>query len=302
MTVLRSHNETAGVLYASAAYILWGVLPVYWRLLDAVPAFTLSVHRIFWCALFVGALCWWRGRMKNIRSVLRRRKLIIALCISSLLIAANWTIYIFSIAERQVVEASLGYFINPLLSILLGVFVLKEKISGWRIAAVGIATIGLVIKTVMLGHVPLIALSLAVTFALYGYVRKLVPVDPLDGLFIESGLLLPLTFCYLGFMAVSDAAAFPRAPLDTDAMLVLAGPVTATPLALFAAGARRIRLSTLGFVQYFSPVITLVVALWLFREPFRDADMISFGCIWLALVLVIGETQWRRFQARTVQV
>lgn len=302
MPVKRDSGEAAGVLYASAAYILWGGLPVYWRLLDSVPAFTLSIHRIFWCALFVGALCWWRGRMKNIRSVLRRRKLLLALCISSLLIAANWTIYIFSIAERQVVEASLGYFINPLLSILLGVFILKEKISGWRIAAVGIATIGLAIKTVMLGHVPLIALSLAVTFALYGYVRKLVPVDPLDGLFIESGLLLPLTLCYLVFTAFATPGAFPRAPFDTDLLLVLAGPVTATPLVLFAAGARRIRLSTLGFVQYFSPVITLFVALWLFHEPFSTADLISFGCIWAALLLVIGETQWRKFTEKTVQV
>lgn len=289
-----AQGETAGVLYAALAYILWGILPVYWRILDAVPAFTLSVHRIFWCAVFVGGLTWWRGRLKDVRDVLRQRKLLLALCCSSLLIAANWTIYIFAIAEHKVVEASLGYFLNPLLSILLGVFLLGEKISFWRIVAVLIASVGLVAKTVTIGHVPLIAVSLALTFGFYGYVRKQVPVDPLDGLFIESGLLMPFTLVFLLVTGFTNPVAFPRAPIGIDALLVLAGPITAVPLALFAAGARRIRLSTLGFVQYFSPAITLVVAVWLFHEPFGGLDLISFGCIWAALVLVIAEKQLQR--------
>lgn len=282
-------NETAGVFLALAAYSLWGLLPLYWRLLDGVDPFVVAMHRIFWCAVFVGVLTLLRRRMHTVRSVLRRRRLVLALICSSLLIAVNWTTYIYSVALHQVVEASLGYFINPLLSILLGVFLLGERISRVRIAAVTLASVGLVIKAVLLGHVPLIALGLALTFALYGYVRKLVPVDPLDGLFIESVFLVPLAFIILLCCGLPLPVGQFHAPSTDEWLIIASGPVTAIPLTLFAAGARRIRLSTLGFVQYISPILTLVVAVALFREPFTPVDLVTFGCIWVALVLVLLE-------------
>ncbi len=183
-------------------------------------------------------------------------------------------------------EAALGYFINPLLSILLGVFFLKERLSRLRLAAVVLAGAGLALKAVALGHVPLIALGLAVTFGLYGLVRKLTPVDPIDGLFFETGLLFPLVAAVVLFWAATGTGTFPAAPIGVDALLIVGGAVTAVPLALFAAGARRIRLSTLGFVQYLSPILTLLVATLIFGEPFTAVDAAVFGCIWLALALV----------------
>lgn len=288
-------NETVGVLYALAAYTLWGLLPLYWRLLDDVAPFEVAMHRIFWCALLVGGITLMRKRVARIRGVLRRRRLVLALTLSSLLIAVNWTTYIYSVALHDVVEASLGYFINPLLSILLGVFLLGEKISGVRIAAVVLASLALVVKAVLLGHVPVIALVLALTFALYGYVRKLVPVDPLDGLFIESALLVPIALIVLAALGMPQPFELEQIPTRGVILLIVSGAVTALPLTLFAAGARRIRLSTLGFVQYISPILTLVVAIQLFHESFTAVDGFTFGCIWLALLLVVFEKPLQRW-------
>jgi chloramphenicol-sensitive protein RarD len=279
-------EETAGILFASAAYVLWGMFPLYWRLLDAVPPLEIAIHRILWCALFVGAATLLRGRWGHVWGIACTGRLIRALTISSLLIAANWTIYIFSISLHRVVEASLGYFINPLLSILLGVLLLGERISKLRLAAVVLAGVAVAVKAVALGHVPLIALGLAVTFGFYGYVRKLTPVDAVDGLTIETALLFPFSLLIVAGMTVAGRGSLVTAPFSIYALLILGGAVTAVPLALFAAGAKRIKLSTLGFVQYFSPIITLLIATLVFGEPFTRIDAIVFGCVWAALVLV----------------
>jgi chloramphenicol-sensitive protein RarD len=292
MTTQEHPNETAGILFASGAYVLWGMFPLYWRLLDSVPPLEIATHRILWCALLVGAVTLWRGRIGGVWRIVRTKKLISALTVSSLLIAANWTIYIYSISMRDVVEAALGYFINPLLSILLGVVLLGERISKLRLAAVLLATVALIVKTVTIGHVPLIALGLALTFGFYGYIRKLTPVDAIDGMVVETGILFPFTLAAITLMALNGTGAFPKASLSTNALLIFGGAVTAVPLALFAAGARRMRLSTLGFVQYFSPTITLLVATLAFGEPFGRLDLIVFGCIWIALILVGLEKQF----------
>lgn len=289
-----SRNERAGIALAAASYVLWGVLPLYWRLLDSVPPFEIAVHRILWGALFVGILTLWRGRWKRVRRIFRTPVLIRALTISCLLIATNWTIYIYSISLREVLQAALGYFINPLLTILLGVVFLKERISKVRLVAVVLAGAALALKAVTYGHIPLIALGLAVTFGFYGLVRKRTPVDPLDGLFVETVLLLPLTVLCVGYWWWRGTGSFPAAPLSVDALLVAAGPVTAIPLMLFAAGVRRIRLSTLGFLQYFSPSITLLIAVAAFHEPFGRIDLAVFGCIWAALALVALEGRLTR--------
>ena len=296
--VKQPPNETAGILYAGAAYSLWGLFPLYWELLSVVPPIELSIHRMLWCALFTAGVTAARGRLGHILHILSTKKLIWPLTLSSLLIAANWTIYIWSIATHQIVEASLGYYINPLLSIALGVVMLGERLSRLRLAAIALAAVAVCVQAIEIGHVPWIALGLALSFGFYGYLRKLVPVDPLDGLTIETALLFPATLGSILFWSWQGTGAFPAAQFSINAFLVLAGPVTAIPLALFAAGARRVRMTTLGFLQYLSPTITLLVATLLLGEAFTATDAATFGCVWVALILVGLEGQFARSTAR----
>ncbi len=280
------HNETAGIIYAAAAYGIWGVFPLYWELLSNVPPLELSVHRMVWCAFFAAGVTLARGRFSALWRIVGTRKLVLALALSSVLIATNWTIYIYSVASAQLVEASLGYYINPLLSIALGVFALGEKLSRLRLLAIVLAAAAVTFKAFAIGHFPWIAIGLALSFGFYGYMRKLTPVGALDGLAIETCLLLPLTLGAVLFWTLSGTGTFPAPDFRTNALLVLAGPMTAIPLALFAAGARRVRLSTLGFLQYLSPSLTLLVATLILGERFTWSDAATFGCVWLALILV----------------
>ncbi len=281
-----SPNETAGILYAASAYALWGVLPLYWHMLGSVPPFELSYHGMVWCAVVGIALTLGLRRSADVRAALSNGRVMRALTVSSVLIAANWTIYIYAIAKYELVEASLGYYINPLLSIVLGVALLGEKLSPLRLAAIGLASVAVLFKSLSLGHFPWIAISLALTFGFYGYVRKLTPVAALDGLTIETCILLPLTVGILLFWGWQGTGAFTLGHPGTDVLLALGGPLTALPLVLFSAGARRVRLSTLGFLQYLSPTISLVIAVFVLGEPFDRTDLMAFGCVWLALVLV----------------
>jgi chloramphenicol-sensitive protein RarD len=295
---LQPHNETAGILYAASAYSLWGVLPLYWHVLGNVPPFELSFHRMVWCALFAMAVTLAMGRTKTVWSAVRSRKVLMALTVSSLLIAVNWTIYIYAVAKAELVEASLGYYINPLLSIALGVFLLGEKLSPLRIAAIALAGVAVIVKAFGLGHFPFIAIGLALSFGFYGYMRKLTPVAAFDGLTIETCLLFPFTAGILLFWGWQGTGQFTAAHLGTDTLLILGGPITALPLALFAAGARRVRMSTLGFLQYLSPSITLMIATLVLGEPFTTSDAATFGCVWAALVLVALDGRIGRSTAR----
>jgi chloramphenicol-sensitive protein RarD len=276
----------AGILYAASSYIIWGVLPLYWHALDAVPPLELSIHRMVWCAVFAVIVTLAGKRTQIAWSAVAKPKMLLALTVSSLLIAANWTIYIFSIARGELIEASLGYYINPLLSIALGVFLLGEKLTPLRLFAIALAGAAMVAKSFSLGHFPFIAVGLAVTFGFYGYVRKLTPVAAMDGLAIETCILFPLTAGILLFWGWQGTGAFTMAHPGRDLLLILGGPLTGLPLALFAAGARRVSLSTLGFLQYLSPSITLVIATLVLGESFTLGDAATFGCVWLALVLV----------------
>jgi len=267
-------------------------------LLDGVPPFQVTVHRIVWCALFVMAVAFFRGRIAQIVAIVRTPRLLATLALTGILISLNWTIYIYCVASRQLVEASLGYYLNPLISIALGVLLLGEHMSRLRFAALLMATLAVAIKAVSLGHFPWIAPVLAVSFGFYGYFRKLAPVDAMDGLLIESWVILPISAGLLIYWYAIGTAAFPSLNWTRDALLITAGPITAIPLALFAAGARRMRLSTLGFLQYFSPSITLVLAIFGFGEPFTRLDGVAFGCVGAGLVLVALEGRIARFRPR----
>lgn len=295
---LEPHNETAGILYAASAYGMWGVLPLYWHMLGNVPPFELSFHRMVWCALFGLGVTVALKRTRTLWNAVSDPKVLRALAISSVLIAINWTVYIYSVAKAELVEASLGYYINPLLSIALGVLLLGEKLSPLRIAAIALAGVAVTIKSFGLGHFPWIAITLAVSFGFYGYVRKLTPVAAFDGLTIETCILFPFTAGILLFWGVKGSGQFTPAHLGTDMLLVVGGPLTALPLTLFAAGARRVKLSTLGFLQYLSPSITLVIATLMLGEPFTRSDAATFGCVWLALALVAMDGRIGRSPAR----
>ena len=280
------HTETRGILYAGGAYFIWGLVPLYWTLLRDVSPVEITLHRILWCALFGLAVTAARGRVARFVSVIRTPRLLGALAASSLLITANWTLYMYCVTTRQLVDAALGYYLTPLVSIALGVVMLNEKISRPRLAAIALALVAVAVEAFALGHIPWIAPALALSFGFYGYVRKLTPVDALDGLTIETTLLLPITLVFVSLWALNGTGAFPAASLSRDAAIVFTGPLTALPLVMFAAGARRVRMTTLGFLQYLSPSITLVVATLILGEKFGRTNAIAFGLIWMALVLV----------------
>src|ERR1700743_922036 len=240
-------HEGQGILYAGAAYFIWGLVPLYWQMLDGISPVEITLHRILWCALFGVTVTLARRRWSHFVAVMRTPRLLGALAASSLLITANWTIFMYCVTTHQLVDSALGYYLTPLVSIGLGVVLLNEKISRARIAAIGLATVAVAVEAVALGHIPWVAPALALTFGFYGYVRKLTPVDALDGLTIETVLLFPVTLALIAVWAFDGTGAFPSASLTRDGRLVSTGPLTALPLVLFAAGARRIRLTTLGF-------------------------------------------------------
>lgn len=285
----RAPNEGPGIIYAGLAYSVWGITPLYWRLLGDVPPFELTIHRVLWCALFVAGVAAWRGRLGHVAAILRSRELMSTLVLTSLLISGNWTIFIYCVATNQLVEASLGYYLTPLLSMALGVFLFGERMSRLRLLGVALAAIAVAVQAAGFGHFPWIGLSLAFSFGFYGFFRKKAPVDSMDGLLIETALLFPFTLMLVAYWSMTEPGAFPSSNLLKDALLIGAGPVTAVPLAMFASGARRIRLSTLGFLQYLSPSITLLLATFGFHERFSRVDAASFGFVWLALIVVALE-------------
>jgi len=289
--VNEAEKEWRGVAYAGTAYAFWGFVPLYWRFLRDVGPIELTVHRVFWCAVFAAVVTLASGQAPRVLLTLRSRRLVAVLALTSLLITANWTLYIYGVATNQLVDMSLGYYMTPLISFALGVAFFGERMSRLRAIAVGLAALAVAVQTIGIGHLPWIAPALAVTFGLYGYFRKLAPVAALDGLLIETLLLFPVTLALIGFWAMRGTGAFTAHTIFRDALLVGSGPLTAVPLALFAAGARRIRMTTLGFVQYLSPSITLLLAVFVFREPFTRTSAIAFGCVWTALALTAFE--WR---------
>jgi chloramphenicol-sensitive protein RarD len=298
MTVDPRRDDALGILYAAGTYVLWGFVPLYWAMLAAVSPVEITLHRILWCGLLAAGMTAVRGRLKDVAIVLRTRETLIALAISSLLIATNWTLYIWCVSTHQLVEASLGYYLTPLVSMALGILMLGERVSRLRVAAICLAAVAVVAQTIELGRVSFIAPGIALSFGFYGYMRKRTPVDSLDGLTVETLLLCPISLAVLGYLALQGTGAFvPNQPLR-DMLLIGAGPITAIPLVMFAAGARRIRMTTLGFLQYLAPSITLIVATTMLGETFTRVDSITFGCMWAALVLVGLEGQIGRLRAR----
>lgn len=292
MGVPASPAVNRGVIYGASAYVTWGIIPIFWKFLEQVGdvgAVEIVVHRIVWTLIFaVAALAAW-SRLPKLWAALRNPKTVLALAASALLIAVNWGLFIWAVTADRIIDTSLGYYINPLVSFMLGVVWLGERLTKVQLIAVGLAVLGVVNQTVAVGYLPWISLALAVSFGIYGLIRKTVPVESLEGLTVEALLLAPLSLGYIVYLAANGDGAFLHQGVGLDLLLILAGPLTAIPLLLFAAGARLVRLSTMGFLQYLAPSISLMIAVFLYSEPFTQAHAVTFTLIWSALALVTWE-------------
>ena len=277
-------RAAAGVANAGAAYLSWGTFPLFFRSLRGVPAPEILSHRILWSIVFVAALTTamrrWRAVLPGLRSAATWRRL----AVSATFISLNWLVYIWAVNAGRVLEASLGYFVNPLVTVALGVAFLREPITRRQLAAVLLAAAGVALLVVRAHVFPWVSLALALTFGLYGLVRKRVPVDAMGGLLAEVLVLSPLALAYVAFLHRSGADHFGASPRET-ALLALSGAVTAVPLIWFALGVQRLRLSTVGLLQYVNPTVQFLIAVFLFGEAFTPGHAVAFGCIWASLAI-----------------
>lgn len=284
------HGDTpAGFAYGLAAYGLWGVIPLYFKLLVDVDPREVLAHRAFWSFLVLLTAIAVRKLFAEVASVVRDRRALITLVGSALLIGTNWFVYIYAVSTEQIVQAGLGYFITPLANVLLGVTLLRERLRGMQVLALIAATVGVTILTVKTGEVPWIALSLATSFSLYGLLRKLVRAEALVGLFIETTILSPLALAYIAYLQSRGLGSFTIDNPRTTLYLVLSGTITTIPLVCFAAAARRLRMTTLGFLQFLAPSLQLAIAVFLFGEPFTKAHAEAFPLIWIAVGLYLAD-------------
>ena len=283
-----------GVAYGVAAYLSWGVLPVYFKAVAAVPTLEVLAHRIIWSLVFLLALTHVRGGWRTLGPLLGDRRTQLTLMTTTCLIATNWGVFIYAVARGQLVEASLGYFITPLINVLLGIVFLRERLRPVQMVAVGLAACGILWMTSRLGHFPVISLTLAVSFGFYGLLRKQVPASGIQGLTVETMMLSPVALAWLVWRWQQGALVFLYATVKLDALLLAAGVITALPLIWFAEGAKRLTLATTGFLQYLAPTGQLLLAVFLFGEPFTRGHAVSFGLIWVALALYSFDTAWGR--------
>ncbi len=283
--MFQSIGPLVGGLSAAGAFIIWGLSPLYWRLLVEVPPFEIILHRIVWSLALLLPLVLISGQTRDLIRVFRRPRMLLLLSLTALLVAANWLIYIWAVNNGFVLQASLGYYINPLVNVMLGMIFLGERLTrrqGW---AVGLAGLGVAIQTVDLGTIPWISLALAFSFGIYGLIRKMAAIEALVGLTVETLILLIPAVALLWHLDVIGQGAFGRDALGTDLLLVGGALVTAVPLLLFNIGARRIHLATVGLLQYISPSGMFLLAMLRFHEPVAPLRWVTFGLIWTALGL-----------------
>ena len=283
-----------GLIAGVAAYLLWGFLPVVFKWLDGVPAPTIVADRTLWSLVLVGAILLATSRTAEIRAALANRATLRSMAMSSVLLAVNWLIYVYAVETDQVLEAAFGYFINPLVNVALGMVLLGERLNRWQAIAIAIAIVAIGIQAVGLAGVPFISLGLAFTFAAYGYFRKTAKVSSTTGLFVETLLLAPVAAGYLLFTFVRDGGIGPHADPATLGLLILTGPATAFPLLLFAFAVQRMRLTTIGMLQYLAPSIAFILAITLFGEHLNPTRLVSFALIWLSLIVYTVDSLLRR--------
>jgi chloramphenicol-sensitive protein RarD len=285
MTDAPRRDTPSGLLYGVAAYAWWGFVAVYFKLVRSVAPLEILAHRIIWSVAILLVMVTVARRWNAVRRVVTSRRLLGALAASTALIAVNWFVFIWAITRDHMVDASLGYFINPLVNVLLGFLVLRERLRRWEWVSVAIAATAVIWLTVGAGVFPWISLTLAFSFALYGLVRRLAGVASIEGLTIETAILLPLAVGYLVHRASAGTIAFNSRGVWFDLLLVAAGPITALPLLWFAAAVQRLRFATVGLLQYISPTLQFFFAVAVFHEPFDSGRLVAFVMIWIAIVI-----------------
>ncbi len=297
------NNQQRGMFYAAFSYFIWGILPIYWKWLSQVPSDEILANRVFWSFWFMIILLLASKKSGAFSRTLKemKAKTKLALTAASLLISANWFVYIWAVNSNHMVEASLGYYINPLVSVLLGVFILKESLSRAQAVSFVLAAVGVLVLTISYGQFPWISFTLAFSFGLYGLAKKLIKVDSAIGLTLETMVVAPIAFAYMIYlMAIGKESLF-HVSASTDFLLIGAGAATAIPLLFFAKGAQQIPLYMLGFLQYIAPTLTLLLGIFVYKEPFTGIDFISFFFIWSALLIfTVSRTKW--YTNRTVKL
>lgn len=277
-------RDLRGHIYAILAYVMWGLLPVYWKLIKSIPALEILSHRIIWSFVFLLCVVVLSRHTANIRWALSRKKVVVLFLASSVLLSINWMVYIWAVNSNFILEASLGYYINPLVSVLLGVAFLKEKLRRMQLLSVILAGCGVFWLAYNYGSLPWIALILATSFAFYGLLRKIAELDSLDGLFLET---LLLSIPCLIFLSFNQEKALGDASLSIILLLILTGPITAIPLLLYASSARLLTLKMLGIFQYITPTLQFLLGVWVYNEPFYGYHLLSFAFIWAAVVIFL---------------
>ncbi|TVY00393.1 EamA family transporter RarD [Cohnella terricola] len=274
-----------GLLNAICAYIIWGLLPLYWKWFETVPAGEILSHRIVWSFVFVAGLITLQKRWKELKLVLKDRGTLLPLIASSILITVNWLVFIWAVNNGHVVETSLGYYLTPLINVALAIVFLREKPTGGQWLAIVLAGAGVVLITVDYGSFPWVSISLALSFGLYGLVKKRVKIDASLGLMTETAIVVPVALVFWSYLGVSHASTVWSLPVGSLALLLLSGVATALPLLLFAKAAKSLTLSLLGFVQYIGPTLTLILSVTVFKETVSHVMLISFALIWSALIV-----------------
>lgn len=277
--------KNKGVLFALAAYILWGFFPLYFKAIQQVSALQILAHRIAWGFVFTLAVVLVLRQWKEFRASVFNRRTFLIYAGASVVLGINWFTYVWAVITNHVVESSLGYFINPIVSVLLGVIFLRERLRTFQWVAIAMVTAGVVYLTITFGQLPWISLVLAVTFGFYGLLKKIAPLGALHGITLETAVLTIPSLVYLLIVNANGTGTFGHSTPLLDFLLVLSGPVTAIPLLLFANGARRIPLTTIGLLQYIAPTLQFLLGVLVFHEPFDQSRLIGFMIIWLALVL-----------------
>ena len=270
-----------------AAYCIWGVAPIYFKLVSHVQPLEIIAHRVTWSAILLMAVLALSGKLGELRLPL---KSLGWLLLSAMLLACNWLIFVFAVLNDQIIDTSLGYFINPLVSVFLGIFFLGERLRPLQWLALSIAFLGVMIQLVVLGHLPLISLALAFSFGFYGLIRKNLNLPAVSGLALETLIILPFALGYLVWQQAQGALAFSNLSLETDLLLVLGGVVTSLPLLFFAGAVTRLSLTTVGIFQYLAPSLTLLLAVFYFEEPFNRVQFATFFCVWVSIMIFTTES------------
>lgn len=285
-------TQRDGIVAALSAYVIWGLVPIFFKQLSSVPALEIIAHRVVWSLLLVGGFLAARGALAPVWRHATHPQTLAHAALAAALVMSNWLIFVWAVNAGRILETSLGYFITPLVSIVLGVVVLHERLRPRQWAAVSLAVVGVTLETWRLGNLPWVSLGLAATFGSYGLLRKQLPVDAAGGLFLETACAAPFALIYLLWLGSSGS--FGQQQATTDALLIASGAVTAIPLLLFAIGARRLPMATMGFLQYSAPSISFLVALLFYGEPMNATRLLAFAAIWAGLALYTADMLLRR--------